>query len=80
MSELSVEARTYLGATSQSAIRKMRLISTISTKTLIKALSKPSLVTLKTHNGLITPECMGKSGLRILNLNPSSLSLLKRSL
>lgn len=80
VSELSVEARTYLGATSQSAIRKMRLISTISTKTLIKALSKPSLVTLKTHNGLITPECMGKSGLRILNLNPSSLSLLKRSL
>lgn len=79
-SELSVEDKTYLGITGQSIIRKMRFISTIPTKTLIKALSKPSIVTLKTHNGLITPEYIGKSGLKILNLNPSSLSLLKRSL
>lgn len=80
VSELSFEAKTYLKAIGQLPTRKTAPASTISTKAFIKALSKPSLVTLKTHNGLITPEYVGKSGLKILNINPSTLSLLKRSL
>lgn len=77
MSELLLEAKTYLKSTGQSTTRRA---NPISNKAFINALSNPSLITLKTHNGLITPEHVRKSGLKILNLNPSTLSLLKRSL
>ena len=79
-SELSFEARAYLKAADQSNSKKMRPISTLSTKAFTKALSKSSPITLKTHQGLVTPECVGKSSLKILNINPSTLLLLKRSL